>query len=80
MPPGEQRLSRQRRPADRPEFGYRVAVSGDGYLLSPGNSIDYLAAVIPQFADRDFGHVEHCITRDTSTPTAHGRLDHGDQV
>jgi hypothetical protein len=65
MPPGEQRLSRQRPPTDRPELSYRLAASGDGYLLALGSSIDHLAAMVPQFADRDFSHDEDCITRDT---------------
>ena len=57
MPPGEQGLSRQRLPADGAKLGYWLAGSRDRYLLALGNSIDHLAAMVPQFADRDFGHV-----------------------
>ncbi len=56
MPPGEQRLSRQRLPTDRPKLSYWLAGSGDRYLLALGNPIDHLAAMVPQLADRDVGH------------------------
>jgi hypothetical protein len=71
MPPGEQRLSGQRRPAHGPKLSYRLAGPGDGYLLALGSSIDYLAAMVPQLADRDFGHVEDCITGDTRARERH---------
>src|SRR5258708_4471563 len=57
MPPREQGLRRQRWPADGAKLGYWLAGSGDRYLLAPGNSIDHLAAMVPQVADRDFSHL-----------------------
>src|SRR6266487_3328593 len=66
MPPREQGASRQRLSADGAKLGYWLAGSRDGYLLALGNSIDHLAAMVPQFADRDVSHRRYCITRDTS--------------
>ena len=40
----------------RAKLGYWLAGSRDGYLLALGNSIDHLAAMVPQFADRDGSH------------------------
>ena len=57
MPSREQGLRRQRLPADGAKLGYRLACSRDRYLFAPGSSIDHLAAMVPQFADRDFSHL-----------------------
>src|SRR6266487_4898903 len=66
MPPREQGASRQRLSADGAKLGYWLAGSRDRYLLALGNSIDHLAAMVPQFADRDVSHRRRCITRHTS--------------
>src|SRR4029077_18773497 len=65
MPPGDQRLSRQRPPADGPELGYRLTRPRDGDLLTLSYPVHDLAALGPQLADRDLGHTRHCITRET---------------
>jgi hypothetical protein len=56
MPPGEQRLGRQGRPADGVKLGYWLAASRDRYLLALGNSIHHLATMVPQLSDRNFSH------------------------
>jgi hypothetical protein len=58
MPSGEQRLSCQRLPTQGAKLGYWPAGPGDGYLLTMGNPVDHLAAMIPQLADRNLGHIE----------------------
>src|SRR6266487_3468276 len=58
MPPREQGASRQRLSADGAKLGYWLAGSRDRYLLALGNPIDHLAAMVPQFADRDFSHLK----------------------
>jgi len=57
MPPGEQGLRRQRLPTDRAKLGNWLTGSRDRDLLAEGGSIDHLAAVVAQFADRDFSHI-----------------------
>jgi hypothetical protein len=57
MPPGEQGLRRQRPPTDGAKLGNWLTGSRDRYLLALGGSIDHLAAVVAQFADRDLSHV-----------------------
>jgi hypothetical protein len=56
VPPGEQGLGCQWSAGDRPELSHRPTASGDRYLLALGDSVDHLPAMIPQIADRDFGH------------------------
>jgi len=65
MPPVEQRLSHQGLSSGGPELSYWLAIARNGYLLAAGDSIDDLAAVVAQFADRDLGHATQGITRDT---------------
>ena len=57
MPPGEQGLRRQRLPTDGAKLGNWLTGSRDRYLLALGGSIDHLAAVVAQFADRDLSHI-----------------------
>ena len=75
MPLGKQGLSRWRLTADGTKLRYWLAGSRDRYLLALGNSIDHLAAMVPQFADRDVSQRRRCITRDTSgTCGSRGRV------
>jgi hypothetical protein len=57
MPPGEQGLRRQWLPTDGAKLGNWLTGSRDRDLLAQGGSIDHLAAMVAQFADRDFSHV-----------------------
>jgi len=56
-PPREQGRRRQRRTADGAKLGYWLASSRDRYPLALRGSVDHLAAMVPQFADRDLSHL-----------------------
>lgn len=73
MPPGEQGLRGQWLTTDGAKLGHGFASSGDCYLLALGNSINHIAAMIPQLPDRDFSHVG-IVSRVIQTIPGEGRL------
>jgi len=42
---------------ERAELGDRAPVTGDGQVLTSGNSIEHLGALVPQLSNR---HLCHC--------------------
>ena len=62
-PPMQQLFGAEALTRERAEFGDRTSVTGDGQVLARSDSIEHLAGLVLQLANRHFGHGRDCAIR-----------------